>query len=675
MTSTNPAAGDHRSTEPGADSTEARLAGLERTLAALAAEVASLRTELRTEPRDGARRFGYRPGSNSADRAPSARSSRGDRRRRDLAALDLEGLLGRYGMLIIAALAAAGAVGTFLSWAIGRGYLRFSPAARVAIGILVAAGVGAWGLRLRRRERSFGSSILGLALAIALVCAYAAGPAFKLVPLAVAFIGAAVISWALALFALHEQDEPLWCVGLAGAALAPFATSGGDGNVFALLAYGVIVTLPAGLAIAQRVWPVAWRLFYIVAALYTLAGAALGAERGIAGVVAALAFPFVIAVGAVVPFAPDQRKRGAVRWLVGLGLLGAAIMRVSATAVPFDMAAAMTGAVLAALAIVDSIADVPQSSIFAAWRAQLATLDWLDAAVLPSLFLYLFAGAALGASWHSALYTAGVLAFSVFSCRRALGALRDASAAAASLAALALVDAFHQTAPAHIAALVVAALVAFALHVARPSRGWMGGGAALMAIAAIDTVTALTSRAAYHFTPFTTTASLAAAAVLIGCIVIASFRGPIVDAARRARGNAPPRPDDASPDSTTTLRRALAAAPWVWAFVWVLIELSMAYSPSTSTLLLVVYFAATGVASVAAGRARQLGVLRKIGLGLALVAAATAIYGASTYFDFAARISAYLVTSVFLLGIAYWYRRPGAGIDGAGGVGEPAGVE
>src|SRR6185437_5885168 len=314
----------------------------------------------------------------------------------------------------------------------------------------------------------------------------------------------------------------------------------------------------------------------IVAALYTLAGAALGAERGIAGVVAALAFPFVIAVGAVVPFAPDQRKRGAVRWLVGLGLLGAAIMRVSATAVPFDMAAAMTGAVLAALAIVDSIADVPQSSIFAAWRAQLATLDWLDAAVLPSLFLYLFAGAALGASWHSALYTAGVLAFSVFSWRRALGALRDASAAAASLAALALVDAFHLTAPAHVAALVVAALLAFAAHVARPSRGWLGGGAALMAIAAVDTVTALTNRTAYRFTPFTTTASL-------------------------------------------------AAAPWVWAFVWVLIELSMAYSPSTSTLLLVVYFAATGVASVATGRARQLGVLRKIGLGLALVAAATAI--------------------------------------------------
>jgi hypothetical protein len=35
------------------------------------------------------------------------------------------------------------------------------------------------------------------------------------------------------------------------------------------------------------------------------------------------------------------------------------------------------------------------------------------------------------------------------------------------------------------------------------------------------------------------------------------------------------------------------------------------------------------------------------------------VYGANTYFDFGARIAAYLVTSAFLLGIAYWYRRPG----------------
>jgi hypothetical protein len=51
--------------------------------------------------------------------------------------------------------------------------------------------------------------------------------------------------------------------------------------------------------------------------------------------------------------------------------------------------------------------------------------------------------------------------------------------------------------------------------------------------------------------------------------------------------------------------------------------------------------------------------LRQIGLALALLAAGTAVYGAHAYFDFGARIAAYLVTSAFLLGIAYWYRRPG----------------
>jgi hypothetical protein len=112
--------------------------------------------------------------------------------------------------------------------------------------------------------------------------------------------------------------------------------------------------------------------------------------------------------------------------------------------------------------------------------------------------------------------------------------------------------------------------------------------------------------------------------------------------------------------SLKLLVRLVTLAPWVWAFVWVLVELSMAVSPSTSMLLLVTYFAATAVACVAAGRARRAPKVRQTGLALGLVAAGTAVYGANTYFDFAARIAAYLVTSAFLLGIAYWYRRPGA---------------
>ena len=45
--------------------------------------------------------------------------------------------------------------------------------------------------------------------------------------------------------------------------------------------------------------------------------------------------------------------------------------------------------------------------------------------------------------------------------------------------------------------------------------------------------------------------------------------------------------------SLRAMLRTAVTAPWVWAFLWVLIELSMAYSASTSTLLLVTYFATT----------------------------------------------------------------------------------
>jgi hypothetical protein len=106
--------------------------------------------------------------------------------------------------------------------------------------------------------------------------------------------------------------------------------------------------------------------------------------------------------------------------------------------------------------------------------------------------------------------------------------------------------------------------------------------------------------------------------------------------------------------------RVATLAPWLWAFIWVLFELALAYSPTASTLLLVTYFAATGVACVAVGRSRSSSRLRQVGLALAVVAAATAVYGAHADIDFGARIVAYLVISAFLLGIAYWYRRPGA---------------
>ena len=80
-------------------------------------------------------------------------------------------------------------------------------------------------------------------------------------------------------------------------------------------------------------------------------------------------------------------------------------------------------------------------------------------------------------------------------------------------------------------------------------------------------------------------------------------------------------------------------------------------SPTVATLLLVTYYAATSVLAVGVGRHRLIPGLRHVGLALGLMAAFTAVRGARRLDAVWAEILAYLVASVFLLGIAYWYRK------------------
>lgn len=623
-------------------SLENRLRDAERELAALTNELAAIRRELSVEadvPVDA-------PGRN----APRARLPRPSP---DVNANDIERFLGRYGMLLIAVLAAAAAVGTFMSWAITHGYIHFTPPMRVAAGLVFAFAIGIWGLKLRQRERSFGSSMVGLALVIVHICAYAAGPGLGLLPTFVAFAFVAVVSWALALFAIQESDEPLWCLGLAGAAVAPFVTSGGKGSVYALLAYGTIVSFPAAVAIRNREWPVGWLIFYAVAILYTTAATSLGPAHGAPGEVLTLAFPLIIAAGAILPFAPAPRKRGALRWLVAVSAWAALIYKEQLLHPQLTLGIAAAVAGLLSIALFDRAAELPPSSGFTTLWERPDVLDWMDGAVLPLFLFRLFAGV-LPQAWGIAVDVCMLAALWRFSARRPIGALRDASAAAAVAAGLWLIGLLPLEAPTgNVVALTMLGALSLFAHVRSPSRGWLLGGCAVLAAAAARAAVALLSREAYTFTPFATEPSLAAAVVVVAFAAVARFRRELARSAALSLGTAR-RADRVT--SVRLLGRALWLASWGWAFLWCMIELAMAYGPSTSTLLLVVYFAATAVASVAAGRARHSPPLRRTGLILALVAAGTAIYGASTYFDIAARIGAYLVTSGFLLGIAYWYR-------------------
>ncbi len=623
---------------------EERLALLESQLAALAAEVAAMRGELDRRPAPPV----------YASRRPQARTARKSRLP-TFTQRDVEHFMGRYGMLIIAVLAAVAAVGTFLSWAISRGYLTMPPAARVLAGVVFGAAIGFWGFKLRRTERSFGSSMLGLALVIELVCAYAAGPAFHLVPPWAAFAVTAAICWVLAVFAFREDDEPLWCVGFGGAALAPFVTSDGTGHMRALVAYVAVLLFTACYALGGRGWPVAWRVYYAVAALGIVGAAAQSTPQAVASFVAAFALPWVIMVTAVLTFVPHSRRRGVLRWFALLAVLvSVGDHSVSPVAILW-IGAAFLGASALWLVILDGVSHIPQSSITARGREHLQLLDWIDVA---GVTLFLVRQGSHTVKLLPLTYAIAALAFAAFAWRRPVNPLRDAAAFAtvalfiATIESLGLVGAVQRVAP--YLALGVGALVA---HRFRPSRSWLAMGLGAIAIAAISSASALIDRSAYRFTPFGTEPSVSAAMVTIALVIIARFWHQLRTATRTAMGH---RPEWTYAGRQRVLVRGVTLAPWVWAFIWVLIELAMAYSQSTSILLLVTYFAATAVGCVAAGRARRSARLRQIGLTLAVVAAVTATYGASTYFDFGARIAAYLVTSAFLLGIAYWYRRPGA---------------
>ena len=645
---------------------ETRLARVEKALDAVSREVTAIRAELGSAPAtdDRPSPLSARPQvvvtetvvveavvtNVSSTSAPTRITSSWPRVGDDL---DLERLLGRYGMLGIAVLAAVAAVGTFLSWAISKGYLTLTPGMRVVLALVVAVGVGAWGARIRRRERPFGSSMIGLALVIVLVCAYAAGPVLNLVPTWVALAGAIATSWGLAIFAHREEDEPLWCVAFGGATAAPFATSNGKGNLYALLVYAAFMLVAASYAMSRRAWSIAWRVFYAASALLTITALGLAHNEDLRSYLAVLALPIAVGAVGVLVFAPVTRKRAAIRWQALLTV-------VIAFDVPHMRASndvwtvTITLLVVAALwlIVVDRLDGVQQSSLLARNRDSDVVLDSIDAALIPLTLCFRAASTVAAPVSPAVIDGVSALLLLAFAARRPPRAARHAGVAACSILALSAIFILGLEEPTgRILALLALSLAAIGLNRVLSSISWILAAMIAALTATVYSFGALVAQTPFRFTPFTTEASLTALVITAFLALVALLHRSI---ARTMTA------DNVLENDVTIAVNASRAGLWVWAFIWGYIELSKAYSRSTSTLLLVIYFAATAIAAVAVGHLRASPRIRQLGLALALLAAITAVVGATNYFDIGARVLAYLVTSAFLLGIAYWYRRPGA---------------
>jgi hypothetical protein len=619
----------------------ARLEALERSVAALSADVSRLSAQVeasRVEPVRDADAAGRSASSQRSLHTPHSALHP------HWSSDQVESAVGRYGMLALATVTGLAAVGTFLGWAITQGLL--GPPARVSLGLTLAGALGAAGLRLRRRERSFGATLLGLALATTHLCAWAAGPLLALVPTSVSLLLAMGVSIALATFAHRENDEPLWCVGFGGAAIAPFVASPDDASASLIAAYGLIVMLAACYALAGRAWPIASRVFAAVTALFV--GALMAMPEREAGPLFAIGLPLVVAVGGVVPLVRGRGAfltRGHLR-VLGLFAAAAAVRAAFGTQLPLG-AEGVAGVVAAAglvwLVLVDRTAHMPAGDLLGGLLPNTSKIaEWIDGGwTLLAFAVALVVAADAGRVASGALAAGSALALLPLAARRPRGALRDATAFAVTICALAAVvilgdDRSHEMA----AGTAAVAVLFFAANRVWQSHSWIWVGGVAMVTASLATFALLYGRPPYAYTPFATRASATAFAVAV-CWAITARLAPRIPIDRgRAIG-------------------AASIGAWTWAFAWVHQEIARAISPTISTLLLVTYYASTSVAAVGLGRARSIAWLRHVGLVLGLVAAATAIRGARSLEDVWAEIAAYLVTSVFLLGIAYWYRKQG----------------
>jgi hypothetical protein len=94
-------------------------------------------------------------------------------------------------------------------------------------------------------------------------------------------------------------------------------------------------------------------------------------------------------------------------------------------------------------------------------------------------------------------------------------------------------------------------------------------------------------------------------------------------------------------------------------FFWGLLELSSTISYDVATALVTLYFAVVGVGSINFGRVRGIPIVRHIGLGLCVFGALLALGRTSRVDSGGLKAATFVLVSLFLLAVAYWYRKQG----------------
>ena len=560
------------------------------------------------------------------------------------AGADVESLVGRYGTLALATLMILLAAGAFVRWAIAQGLL--GPVARVVLGVIAAALVAGIGLRFRDRgSRPFGYTLLSLALAILHVDVWGAGPVLHLVSSGVALGAAALASAALALLALADDEESIFCVGGGGALLAPFVAAADTTNVPVLLVYGYAVIAAAFVAVRRRRWNFSVTLLGVAVIVYT--SAALVVQRdgnpGL-GAVVPVAFALACAITGFVALSGVQR---ASMVQACLAAAWAAVVTFAGQGGPPEQVIASAWLAMAiAYATVPGLGEAPIQVMVGAVALPVGFL----LAVIDAVPQSNEARAVLVGVWAISGATAGVI-FDTLA--RATKPPRSARTEQTG-AMLAAVSAVGEGAAAIILglwgrdpAVGLIAIAAYATIVALIGiqRGWrtvLTTASVILGVAVVWSWYLLAPLPRFGALPFLTLTSVAAAVAAICTVVV----GESVERAPRVLWT--------GAAAATVLARA-RVCEGLAVFMWLRMEFAHVGSSAISASLLVAYYAVTGVGAVLVGRQRRIPSLRHAGLALAVYAALKAMLEASQL-STGLRIASYLSAGIFLLTVAYWYR-------------------
>jgi len=564
--------------------------------------------------------------------------------RSSLSGVSLESWVGRYGTLLAAASVILLGIGTLVVWAVQRGLL--SPPVRVALGAVATACVAVAGLQFRRKgERRYGNVLLALSLAMTAVVAWGAGPQLHIIPSGVALAVVDLVALAIAALATLDDSEFLFAVAIGGTLFAPFITSDHTGGADLLLAYGVVVILGGIRGSNEPEWRSAPILLVVGAVLYELAAASLPGVPAWYGPYLVTLFAGVLALGALVLAAPAWRG-GLARAFLFTAFLGVLF---GWDAIPGKPAG------ITALVSVGLVA----TTYAALWINRPGEILWeASALVLPLLSLGVAEARAEGRAARSLLLVGwGLVALAMWRAERWRSRFERGGVhllLGTLLVAIGTAYWFWPNPLAFVAALGALALIGtFLVRDEESALPTIGPVLVLIGVA-ISAIDQLASLQAYAYTPFATRASASAFVALLSvagsAVLLLSGRG--------------------SPSRVFSRTNWVAATVGL-AFIWGRMEMVHAFSRDASTFLLTLYYAATGVAGIVAGRRADNKGFRVAGLVVAIYAALKAVIEATNIDNLLLRVGCYAAVGVFLLGAAYLYRNADIGEE-VSAAGDPA---